>query len=113
MTADSMPAAAGTGHQVTAITVSVFTLRILPHASHSLLFPFFAFRLSVLTCCSSPHNRMALCCNMAVELNTFFKRDDKWIRHFDENTCVGMLVDQLAGGKTGTAGWERQKKSTF
>ncbi|XP_023216864.1 fringe glycosyltransferase-like isoform X1 [Centruroides sculpturatus] len=49
------------------------------------------------TNCSSSHNRKALCCKMAVELDTFVESDKKWFCHFDDDNYVNVprLVNLL------------------
>jgi len=49
------------------------------------------------TGCSSSHNRMALCCKMAVEFDTFLESNKKWFCHFDDDNYVNVpqLVKML------------------
>ncbi|XP_046650929.1 fringe glycosyltransferase-like [Daphnia pulicaria] len=42
------------------------------------------------TGCSASHNRMALCCKMAVEFDTFLESNKRWFCHFDDDNYVNV-----------------------
>jgi len=42
------------------------------------------------TGCSASHNRMALCCKMAVEFDTYLESNKRWFCHFDDDNYVNV-----------------------
>ncbi|XP_055341131.1 fringe glycosyltransferase-like [Paramacrobiotus metropolitanus] len=53
----------------------------------------------IISGCSNSHDRKALCCKMAMELDFFLSQNKKWFCHFDDDNYVNVwnLLDMLRG----------------